>query len=134
MSEHIGLRGEAWFQALTGRDRARKEDLASVLAVDATIGDELALFLCVIPNPESRLLEVDSQGKATTIGVRTLAGGIVRSLSRPVIWAPALALVLVSIGIHIPECVASTLGLLGGAAAGGALLLTGSFFPRSPLL
>src|SRR3981189_294699 len=54
MSEHIGLRGKAWFQALTGRDRARKEDPASVLAADATIGDELALFLCVIPNPESR--------------------------------------------------------------------------------
>ena len=54
MSEHIGLRGKAWFQVLTGRDRARKEDPASVLAADATIGDELALFLCVIPNPESR--------------------------------------------------------------------------------
>jgi malonate decarboxylase gamma subunit len=54
MSEHIGLRGKAWFQALTGRDRARREDPASVLAADATIGDELALFLCVIPNPESR--------------------------------------------------------------------------------
>lgn len=54
MSEHIGLRGKAWFQALTGRDRARKEDPASVLAADATIGDELSLFLCVITNPESR--------------------------------------------------------------------------------
>src|SRR5260370_41501734 len=54
MTEHIGLRGKAWFQALTGRDRASREDPASVLAADATIGDELALFLCVIPNPESR--------------------------------------------------------------------------------
>jgi len=87
------------------------------------------------------LLEVDSQGMATTIGVRTLAGGVVRSLIRPIIWAPALALVLVIIGIHIPEYVASTLGLIGGAAAGGALLFakavirTGPFRvkgPRSP--
>ena len=54
MSDHIGLRGKAWFRALTGRDRARKEDPASVLAADATIGDELSLFLCVITNPESR--------------------------------------------------------------------------------
>src|SRR3984957_6857956 len=54
MSEHVGLRGKAWFQALTGRDRAGNEDPASVLAADATIGDELARFLCVIPNPESR--------------------------------------------------------------------------------
>src|ERR1700739_618662 len=54
MSEHIGLRGKAWFQALTGRDRASREDPASVPAADAAIGDELALFLCVIPNHESR--------------------------------------------------------------------------------
>jgi len=54
MTEHIGLRGKAWFQALTGRDRASREDPPSVLAADATIGDEPALFLCVIPNPESR--------------------------------------------------------------------------------
>jgi malonate transporter and related proteins len=78
------------------------------------------------------LLEVDSQGKATTIGVRTLAGGVVRSLTRPIIWAPALALVLVSIGIHIPDYVASTLGLIGGAAAGGALLLTGLILSAQP--
>ena len=54
MTEQIGLRGKAWFQALTVRDRASREDPASVLAADATIGDEPALFLCVIPNPESR--------------------------------------------------------------------------------
>jgi malonate transporter len=78
------------------------------------------------------LLEIDSQGKATTIGVRTLAGGVARSLTRPIIWAPALALVLISIGIHIPEYVASTLGLLGDAAAGGALLLTGLILSAQP--
>lgn len=71
------------------------------------------------------LLEVDSQGKATTIGIRTLAGGIVRSLTRAIIWAPALAFILVGIGIRVPDYVSSTLGLLGGAAACGALLLTG---------
>jgi malonate decarboxylase gamma subunit len=54
MIEHIGLRGKAWFQELTGRDAAGKEEPASVLAADARIGDELALFLCVIPNPGSR--------------------------------------------------------------------------------
>ena len=70
-------------------------------------------------------LEAGSHGKGNTIGIRTLAGGIVPSLTRPIIWAPALAIVLVSIGIHIPEYVSNTLGLLGGAAAGGALLLTG---------
>ena len=78
------------------------------------------------------LLEVGSQGKATTIGIRTLAGGIIRSLTRPIIWAPALAIVLVSIGIQIPEYLSNTLGLLGGAAAGGALLLTGLILSAQP--
>jgi malonate decarboxylase gamma subunit len=54
MSEHIGLRGKAWFQALTGQNEARKEDPSSVLTADAMIGDERALFLCVIPNRDSR--------------------------------------------------------------------------------
>ena len=54
MSEQIGLRGKAWFQALTGQDEASKEDPASVLTAEVMIGDERALFLCVIPNPGSR--------------------------------------------------------------------------------
>jgi malonate decarboxylase gamma subunit len=49
MSEHIGLRGRAWFQALTGNNQT-----ASVLATEAQIGEEAALFLCVVPNPFSR--------------------------------------------------------------------------------
>lgn len=78
------------------------------------------------------LLEVDSQGKARTIGIRTLGGGIVRSLTRPIIWAPALAFILVGIGIRVPDYVSSTLGLLGGAAACGALLLTGLILSAQP--
>src|ERR1700757_224688 len=54
MSEQVGLRGKAWFEALTGQNEAKKDDPASVLTADAMIGDERALFLCVIPNPGSR--------------------------------------------------------------------------------
>jgi len=54
MSEQIGLRGKAWFQALTGQTEARKDDPASVLTANAMIGEERALFLCVIPDPGSR--------------------------------------------------------------------------------
>jgi malonate transporter len=79
------------------------------------------------------LLEVGSQENSTTIGMRTLASGIIRALPRPIVWAPALAIVLVSIGIHIPEYVSSTLGLLGGAAVGSALLLTGLILSAQPI-
>ena len=54
MSEHVGLRGKAWFTAFTGVDSPSRIDPASVLAVNAALGTETALFLCVIPNAESR--------------------------------------------------------------------------------
>lgn len=54
MSEHIGLRGRAWFQALTGNDQPRTGDPGSVLMADAQLRRETAVFLCVVPNPDSR--------------------------------------------------------------------------------
>lgn len=54
MSEHVGLRGRAWFQAMTGTNQQMPGDPGSVLASNAEIGGEQALFLCVVPNPESR--------------------------------------------------------------------------------
>jgi len=58
MSEHIGLRGQTWFAALTGRREAdliqNPGDPESVLSAEARIGQDTGLFLCVTPNPESR--------------------------------------------------------------------------------
>jgi biotin-independent malonate decarboxylase gamma subunit len=54
MSEHIGLRGRAWFQALTGNNQPSSGDPGTVFASEAQIGDETALFLCVVPSPASR--------------------------------------------------------------------------------
>jgi malonate decarboxylase gamma subunit len=58
MSEHIGLRGQTWFAALTGRREAdltqNPGDPKSVLSAEPRIGQDTGLFLCVTPNPESR--------------------------------------------------------------------------------
>jgi malonate decarboxylase gamma subunit len=54
MSEYIGLRGRAWFKTLAGNDQPRTGDPGSVLTADAQAGRETALFLCVVPNPDSR--------------------------------------------------------------------------------
>lgn len=54
MSEYVGLRGRAWFQALTGNDQPRTGDPGSVLTADAQVRRETAVFLCVVPNPDSR--------------------------------------------------------------------------------
>ena len=54
MSEHVGLRGRVWFQALTGNNQPASGDPGTVLATEAQIGKETALFLCVVPNPSNR--------------------------------------------------------------------------------
>jgi malonate decarboxylase gamma subunit len=54
MSEHVGLRVRAWFKALTESNTPTAGDPNSVLAANAPLGDEIALLLCIVPNPESR--------------------------------------------------------------------------------
>jgi malonate decarboxylase gamma subunit len=54
MSEHVGLRGRTWFQALTGKDQPRTGEPGSVLTADVQVHRETAVFLCVVPNPDSR--------------------------------------------------------------------------------
>jgi len=54
MSEQVGLRGKAWFRALTGKELPMIGDPASVLTADAKLGDETARFLCVVPNAQAR--------------------------------------------------------------------------------
>src|SRR5271169_1297872 len=54
MNEQVGLRGRAWFKALTGSDTTNHGDPNSVLATTAAVGNESALFLCVVPDKEGR--------------------------------------------------------------------------------
>ena len=54
MSEQVGLRGKAWFQVLTGKNSPMAGDPGSVLTADAKLGEDIARFLCVVPNPTAR--------------------------------------------------------------------------------
>lgn len=54
MSTQAGVRGRAWFKALTGQDSPMTGDPASVLTADARLGEDTARFLCVVPNPQGR--------------------------------------------------------------------------------
>jgi malonate decarboxylase gamma subunit len=54
MSAQPGIRGKAWFKALTGSDRTFDGDPGSLLTADAKLGEETARFLCVVPNPAAR--------------------------------------------------------------------------------
>jgi biotin-independent malonate decarboxylase gamma subunit len=54
MTEYTGIRGKAWFRALTGQDSPMAGDPKSVLTADAPIGAAPARFLCVVPDPQGR--------------------------------------------------------------------------------
>jgi malonate decarboxylase gamma subunit len=54
MSEPARVRGRAWFSALTGKTAPLPGDPNSVLTADAYLGDEIARFLCVVPDPHAR--------------------------------------------------------------------------------
>src|SRR6202020_1613481 len=54
MTEPARVRGRAWFGALTGKTSAMPGDPNSVLTADAQLGDEIARFLCVVPDPHAR--------------------------------------------------------------------------------
>jgi malonate decarboxylase gamma subunit len=54
MSAQVGLRGRAWFEALTGKNSPMAGDPGSVLTTDAVLGRETARFLCVVPDPQGR--------------------------------------------------------------------------------
>ena len=54
MLEYSGIRGRVWFHALALNPVLLKSDLPSVLAADAQLGEDVARFLCVVPNPNAQ--------------------------------------------------------------------------------
>ena len=71
------------------------------------------------------LLEAEKQSAGCEISIRTMLRSLPGALARPVVWAPALALIGAYSGIHLPVFATGTLTTLGSAAAGSALILTG---------
>ena len=65
-----------------------------------------------------------ASGKAMTSFARARRA-IWRALSRPVVWAPAVALVAVFCNINLPAYATRSLSVMGAATAGCALFLTG---------
>ncbi len=71
------------------------------------------------------LLEADKQSAGTGISMRAVLQSFPQALARPVVWAPAIALFGAYFDLHLPSFVTGTLTMLGNAAAGSALIVTG---------
>jgi malonate transporter and related proteins len=71
------------------------------------------------------LLEADKLSGGSGISIMRVLLSLPRALTRPVVWAPLLALVGVFSDVHLPSFLTETLKTLGNAATGSALILTG---------
>lgn len=71
------------------------------------------------------LLEADKRSQGTGISIRNVLHSFVWALARPVVWAPALALIGAYFGVHLPSYANRTLMTLGSAATASSLILTG---------
>jgi malonate transporter and related proteins len=50
---------------------------------------------------------------------------LIRSFKKPIVWAPLLGLVFSSTGLNLPSFAHRSLAVMGSAADGSALVLTG---------
>jgi predicted permease len=78
------------------------------------------------------LLEADKASAAKGISLKAVMTSFPRALVRPVVWAPALALMGVYLDFHPPPYIDGTLTTLGSAASGSALILTGLVLSAQP--
>ena len=54
-----------------------------------------------------------------------IALAIGSTFRQPIVWAPILAFILVLAAVPVPKIITDSLGLLGGASSGVALLFVG---------
>ena len=76
--------------------------------------------------------ETASSGTSTPQAVWTSVGrALADALRQPIVWAPALSLIIVLLGVTVPQALDNSLSLLGGAVGGVGLFTTGSCCKRS---
>jgi predicted permease len=90
-----------------------------------TVALSIAVGAITISPVTIALLEADKSSKGNAISLATVLGSFPRAFTRPVVWAPALALVWVYFGLPMPSYINRTLTTMGSAAIGSALVLTG---------
>lgn len=71
------------------------------------------------------LLGSDRLSDGKGVSIQAIAITFLRAFTRPVVWVPMLALVSVYFGLHLPSYLDRSLTILGCAASGSALILTG---------
>ena len=71
------------------------------------------------------ILEVNPNGSGVGFSLQRFITSIVHSFKRPIVWAPLLGLAISLAGLNLPSFMDRSLAVMGSAADGSALVLTG---------
>jgi malonate transporter and related proteins len=101
--------------------------LASVFGSQATVtvAASLAIGSITITPITLAILEANRGGLSGGLTLSSVATSLLHSLKRPIVWAPLLGLVASIAGLTFPSFVDRSLDVIGMAAGGSALVLTG---------
>jgi malonate transporter and related proteins len=101
--------------------------LASVFGSQATVtvAASLAIGSITITPITLAILEANRGGPGGGLTLSSVATSLLHSLKRPIVWAPLLGLVASIAGLTFPSFVDRSLNVIGMAADGSALVLTG---------
>jgi predicted permease len=101
--------------------------LASVFGSRATVtvATSLAIGSITVSPITLAILEGSRRGSAGGSALRQIGLSLLHSFKRPIVWAPLLGLAFSCAGLNLPSFINRSLAVMGSAADGSALVLTG---------
>jgi predicted permease len=101
--------------------------LASVFGSRATVtvATSLAIGSITISPITLAILEGSRRSSAGDSALRQIGLSLIHSFKRPIVWAPLLGLAFSCAGLNLPSSINRSLAVMGSAADGSALVLTG---------
>jgi predicted permease len=101
--------------------------LASVFGSRATVtvATSLAIGSITVSPITLAILEGSRRGSAGGSALRQIGLSLIHSFKRPIVWAPLLGLAFSCAGLNLPSFINRSLAVMGSAADGSALVLTG---------
>ena len=101
--------------------------LASVFGSRSTVtvATSLAIGSITVSPITLAILEGSQRGSAGGSALRQIGLSLLHSFKRPIVWAPLLGLAFSCAGLNLPSFINRSLAVMGSAADGSALVLTG---------
>ena len=93
----------------------------------------IATGACTISPLTLTLLELAKEGSDAGSGLSKFGVALWKSVTKPIIVAPLLAVILALLGVPMPPLVDKTLSVIGAATAGAGLFLTGLILSAQPI-